>query len=373
MKTAKDVLKAIKDNDVKYVDLRFSDPRGKWQHVPFDVTMIDDDIFSEGTMFDGSSIAGWKAINESDMCLMPDPVAATIDPFFAETTMVITCDVLEPTTGEPYNRDPRGMAKKAEAMVKSMGVGDTVFFGPEAEFFVFDDVRFQTTPYNTGFKLDSSELPINSDTEYEGGNLGHRIRTKAGYFPVPPQDSVQDMRSEMLGAMAKMGVKVEKHHHEVASAQHELGMKFDTLTLMADQMQIYKYCIHQVAHIYGKTATFMPKPVYGDTRSASCRIPYTANPKAKRVEVRFPDPMANPYLGFAAMLMAGLDGIKNKLDPGPAMDKDLYDLPKEELKAIPTVCGSLREALENLDKDRSGAVRETPPSGRIRNLLFAVI
>ena len=267
MKTAKDVLKSIKDNDVKYVDLRFTDPRGKWQHVTFDVTMIEEETFAEGVMFDGSSIAGWKAINESDMCLMPDPVTATIDPFFAETTLVITCDVLEPTTGEPYNRDPRGMAKKAEAMVKSMGVGDTVFFGPEAEFFVFDDVRFQTTPYNTGFKLNSSELPINSDTEYEGGNLGHRIRTKAGYFPVPPQDSVQDMRSEMLGAMAKMGVKVEKHHHEVASAQHELGMKFDTLTLMADQMQIYKYCIHQVAHIYGKTATFMPKPVYGDNGS----------------------------------------------------------------------------------------------------------
>ena len=427
MKTAKDVLKSIKDNDVKYVDLRFTDPRGKWQHVTFDIGMIEEDTFAEGLMFDGSSIAGWKAINESDMCLMPDPVTATIDPFFAETTMMITCDVLEPTTGEPYNRDPRGMAKKAEAMVKSMGVGDTVVFGPEAEFFVFDDVRFQTTPYNTGFKLDSSELPINSDTEYEGGNLGHRIRTKAGYFPVPPQDSVQDMRSEMHGAMAKMGVKVEKHHHEVASAQHELGMKFDTLTLMADQMQIYKYCIHQVAHIYGKTATFMPKPVYGDNgsgmhchqsiwkegkpvfagnkyadlsetclsyiagvikhakainaftnpstnsykrlvpgyeapvllaysarnRSAACRIPYTSNPKAKRVEVRFPDPMANPYLGFAAMLMAGLDGIKNKLDPGPAMDKDLYDLPKEELKTIPTVCGSLREALECLDKDRA--------------------
>src|SRR6266516_5429451 len=244
MKTAKDVLKSIKDNDVKYVDLRFTDPRGKWQHVTFDT-----------------------AINESDICLMPDPVTATIDPFFAETTLVIICDVLEPTTGEPYNRDPRGMAKKAEAMVKSMGVGDAVFFGPEAEFFLFDDVRYQTTPYNTGFKLDSSELPINSDTEYEGGNLGHRIRTKAGYFPVPPQDSVQDMRSEMLGAMAKMGVKVEKHHNAVASAQHELGMKFDAMTLMADQMQIYKYCIHQVAHIYGKNATFMPKPVYGDNGS----------------------------------------------------------------------------------------------------------
>src|SRR6266498_3268353 len=409
MKTAKDVLKSIKDNDVKYVDLRFTDPRGKWQHVTFDVSMIEEDTFAEGQMFDGSSIAGWKAINESDMCLMPDAVTATSGPCCGETTMVIVCDVLEPTTGEPYNRDPRGIAKKAEAMVKSMGVGDTIFFGPEAEFFVFDDVRYQTTPYNTGFKLDSSELPINSDTEYEGGNLGHRIRTKSGYFPVPPQDSVQDMRSEMLGAMAKMGVKVE------------------TLTLMADQMQIYKYCIHQVAHIYGKTATFMPKPVYGDNgsgmhchqsiwkdgkpvfagnkyadlsetclhyiagvikhakainaftnpstnsykrlvpgyeapvllaysarnRSAACRIPYTSNPKAKRVEVRFPDPMANPYLGFAAMLMAGLDGVKNKLDPGPAMDKDLYDLPKEELKTIPTVCGSLREALENLDKDRA--------------------
>src|SRR3979411_2743454 len=427
MKTAKDVLKSIKDNDVKYVDLRFPVPPGKWQHVTFHVGMIDEDAFAEGLMFDGSSIAGWKAINESDMNLMPDPVTATIDPFFAETTMVIICDVLEPTTGEPYNRDPRGMAKKAEAMVKSMGVGDTVFFGPEAEFFVFDDVRFAADPYNTGFKLDAAELPTNSSTEYEGGNLGNRISTKAGYFPVPSQASVQDMRSEMLGAMAKMGVKVEKHHHEVASAQHELGMKFDKLTLMADQMQIYKYCIHQVAHIYGKTATFMPKPVYGDNgsglhchqsirkdgkpgfagnkyadlsetclsyiggiiqhakainaftnpstnsykrlvpgyeapvllaysarnRSASCRIPYTTNPKAKRVEVRFPDPMANPYLGFAAMLMAGLDGIKNKLHPAEAIDKDLYDLPPQELKSIPTVCGSLREALENLDKDRA--------------------
>jgi glutamine synthetase len=427
MKTAKDVLKEIKDNDVKYVDLRFTDPRGKWQHVTFDISMIDEDIFAEGTMFDGSSIAGWKAINESDMCLMPDPVTATIDPFFAETTMVITCDILEPTTGEPYNRDPRGIAKKAEAQVKALGVGDTVFVGPEAEFFVFDDVRYSATPYNTGFRLDAAELPTNSNTEYEGGNLGHRIATKGGYFPVPPQDSLQDMRSEMLGAMARMGVKVEKHHHEVASAQHELGMKFDTLVHMADQMQVYKYCIHQVAHIYGKTATFMPKPVYGDNgsgmhvhqsiwkdgkptfagnkyadlsenclyyiggiikhakainaftnpstnsykrlvpgyeapvllaysarnRSASCRIPYTTNPKAKRVEVRFPDPTANPYLAFAAMLMAGLDGIKNKIDPGPAMDKDLYDLPKEELKQIPTVCGSLREALESLDKDRA--------------------
>src|SRR5947208_4403561 len=282
MKTAKDVLKSIKDNDVKYVDLRFTDPRGKWQHVTFDVTMIEEDTFAEGLMFDGSSIAGWKAINESDMCLMPDPVTATIDPFFAETTMILTCDVLEPTTGEPYNRDPRGIAKKAEAMVKSMGVGDTVVFGPEAEFFVFDDVRYQTTPYNTGFRLDASELPINSDTEYEGGNLGHRIRTKAGYFPVPPQDSVQDMRSEMLGAMAKMGVKVEKHHHEVASAQHELGMKFDTLTLMADQMQIYKYCIHQVAHIYGR-----PPPSCRSRSMATTARACTATSRSGRTASRY--------------------------------------------------------------------------------------
>ncbi|HLL27524.1 MAG TPA: type I glutamate--ammonia ligase [Xanthobacteraceae bacterium] len=426
MTTAKEVLKLMKDKDVKYVDCRFTDPRGKWQHVTFDVGMFEEDTFAEGVMFDGSSIAGWKAINESDMNLMPDPATACIDPFFAETTLSIVCDVLEPTTGEPYNRDPRGMAKKAVAYMKSTGVGDNVYFGPEAEFFVFDDIKFKADPYNTGFKIDSIELPDNMDTEYEGGNLGHRIGTKKGYFPVPPQDSAQDMRSEMLGAMAKMGVKVEKHHHEVASAQHELGMKFGPLVTMADQLQIYKYCIHMVANIYGKTATFMPKPVYGDNgsgmhchqsiwkgstpvfagnkysdlsetclsyiagiikhakainaftnpttnsykrlvpgfeapvllaysarnRSASCRIPFTSNPKAKRVEVRFPDPLANPYLGFAAMLMAGLDGIQNKLDPGEAIDKDLYDLPPKELKKIPTVCGSLREALSNLDKDR---------------------
>ncbi|WP_375461172.1 type I glutamate--ammonia ligase [uncultured Enterovirga sp.] len=427
MKTAKDVLSAIKDNDVKYVDLRFTDPRGKWQHVTFDVSMIDEEIFAEGTMFDGSSISGWKAINESDMILMPDPATAQMDPFFSASTMSIVCDVLEPSTGEPYDRDPRGIAKKAEAFMKSLGIGDTTYFGPEAEFFIFDDVKFMAEPYNTGFKLDNVELPTNGDTDYEGGNMGHRIQTKGGYFPVPPLDSAQDMRGEMLAAMQAMGVKVEKHHHEVASAQHELGMKFDTLVLMADQMQIYKYCIHNVAQSYGKTATFMPKPVFGDNgsgmhvhqsiwkngkpvfagdkyadlsqeclwyiggiikhakalnaftnpstnsykrlvpgyeapvllaysarnRSASCRIPWTQNPKAKRVEVRFPDPTANPYLAFSAMLMAGLDGIQNKIDPGPAMDKDLYDLPPRELKEIPTVCGSLREALESLDADRS--------------------
>src|SRR5215203_2353351 len=427
MTTAKNVMKMIKDNDVKYVDFRFTDPRGKWQHVTFDVTMIEEDTFAEGQMFDGSSIAGWKAINESDMNLMPDPATATIDPFFAETTLSLICDVLEPTTGQPYNRDPRGIAKRAESVVKSMGVGDAVFFGPEAEFFIFDDVKYSAEPYKTGFKVDSNEFPTNSDTEYEGGNLGHHIGFKKGYFPVPPQDTAQDMRSEMLSAMKRMGVTVEKHHHEVGSAQHELGMKFAPMVQMADQMQIYKYCIHQVAQIYGKTATFMPKPIYGDNgsgmhchqsiwkggkptfggnkyadlsdtalqyiagilkhartinaftnpttnsykrlvpgfeapvllaysvrnRSASCRIPLADSPKGKRVEVRYPDPLANPYLAFAAMLMAGLDGIKNKLDPGPAIDKDLYDLPPKELKKIPTVCGSLREALGYLDKDRA--------------------
>jgi glutamine synthetase len=426
MQTAKDVLKAIKDNDVQYVDFRFTDPRGKWQHVTFDVSMVDEDMFADGIMFDGSSIAGWKAINESDMTLMPDPTTAQMDPFFAASTMSINCDILEPATGEPYNRDPRGIAKKAEAYLKSTGIADTVYVGPEAEFFIFDDVKFMADPYNTGFKLDSAELPINGDTPYEGGNLGHRIPTKGGYFPVPPLDSAQDMRGEMLAAMKAMGVTVEKHHHEVASAQHELGTKFNTLVRTADEMQIYKYCIHNVAQSYGKTATFMPKPVYGDNgsgmhvhqslwkggkplfagnkyadlsqeclwyiggiikhakalnaftnpstnsykrlvpgyeapvllaysarnRSASCRIPWTTSPKAKRVEIRFPDPTANPYLAFSAIMMAGLDGILNKIDPGPAMDKDLYDLPPRELKKIPTVCGSLREALASVDKDR---------------------
>ncbi|WP_019995248.1 type I glutamate--ammonia ligase [Aureimonas ureilytica] len=426
MTSANDILKQIKDNDVKFVDLRFTDPRGKLQHVTMDVSMIDEDIFSEGTMFDGSSIGGWKAINESDMILMPDPDTAHMDPFFAQSTMVIICDILDPVSGESYNRDPRSIAKKAEAYLAQSGIGDTAYFGPEAEFFIFDDVRYKADPYNTGFKLDSTELPSNDDSEYETGNLGHRPRVKGGYFPVPPIDSCQDMRSEMLTVMAEMGVKVEKHHHEVAAAQHELGVKFDTLVKNADNMQIYKYVTHQVANAYGKTATFMPKPIFGDNgsgmhvhqsiwkggkptfagneyaglsenalfyiggiikhakainaftnpstnsfkrlvpgyeapvllaysarnRSASCRIPIGQSPKAKRVEVRFPDPTANPYLAFAAMLMAGLDGIKNKIHPGAAMDKDLYDLPPEELKEIPTVCRSLREALESLDADR---------------------
>lgn len=426
MTTAADVLKEIQEKDIKYVDLRFTDPRGKMQHVTMDVSLVDEDMFAEGVAFDGSSIAGWKAIDASDMMLILDPETAHIDPFFAQSTMVIICDIVDPRTGETYNRDPRSIAKKAEAYVKSGGFGDTIFFGPEAEFFMFDDVRFSSDPYNTGFSVDSTELPNNTSSEYETGNLGHRPRTKGGYFPVPPIDSAQDIRSEMLSVMADMGVLVEKHHHEVAAAQHELGMKFNTLTTCADHMQIYKYVVHQVAHAYGKTATFMPKPVFGDNgtgmhchqsiwkdgnplfagnlyadlsemclyyiggilkhakalnaftnpstnsykrlvpgyeapvllayssgnRSASCRIPFTSSPKAKRVEVRFPDPTANPYLAFAAQLMAGLDGIKNKIHPGDAMDKNLYDLPPEELAEIPTVAGSLREALESLDADR---------------------
>ncbi|MCB1528958.1 MAG: type I glutamate--ammonia ligase [Hyphomicrobiaceae bacterium] len=427
MKTANEVVTMLKEKDVKFVDFRFSDTRGKMQHVTADVTCVDEAVFQDGYAFDGSSIAGWKSIEASDMLLMPDPASAHIDPFFAQTTMALFCDVQEPMTGEAYERDPRSIAKKAESYMASLGIGDTVFFGPEAEFFIFDDVRFSVEPYNTGFRVDSSELPTNSDTVYEMGNLGHRPRTKGGYFPVPPVDSCQDIRSEMLSVMAEMGVVVEKHHHEVASAQHELGVKFGPMIQMADGLQIYKYVVHNVAQAYGKTATFMPKPVFGDNgsgmhvhqsiwkgdspmfagnlyadlsemclhyiggilkhakainafanpstnsykrlvpgyeapvllaysarnRSASCRIPHVSSPKAKRIEVRFPDPTANPYLSFAAMLMAGLDGITNKIDPGPAMDKNLYDLPPAELANIPTVAGSLREALKSLDEDRA--------------------
>src|SRR3954465_2735681 len=424
--TASDILKLIKEKEVKYVDIRFTDPGGKWQHVPFDLMMVDDDFLNEGTMFDGSSIAGWKAINESDMLLKPDLDTAVIDPFFAQTTLILICDVMEPLTGQHYARCPRSIAKAAEAFVNSSGVGDTTYFGPEAEFFIFDDVRFDVSMGKAFYYVDSKESATNTGTEYPEGNLGHRPKVKGGYFPVPPIDSEQDMRGEMLAIMRDMGINPEKHHHEVATAQHELGFKFNTLTKCGDYMQIYKYVIHQVAQSYGKTATFMPKPIYGDNgsgmhvhqsiwkegkplfagsgyadlsqtclyyiggiiqhakainaftnsltnsykrlipgfeapvllaysarnRSASCRIPYVASPKGKRVEVRFPDPGCNPYLGFAAMLMAGLDGIKNKIHPGDPMDKNLYDLPPEELKAVPTVCGSLREALENLEADK---------------------
>jgi glutamine synthetase len=416
----------IKEKDVQYVDLRFTDVRGKMQHVTFDLSMVDKDLFVDGTMFDGSSIAGWKAINESDMLLMPDPSSARIDPFFQNTTLAIMCDILNPNDNTAYNRDPRMMAKKAENYLKSGGFGDTAYFGPEAEFFVFSDVKWNTDPNNTGYSFDDSELPFNTGRAYEGGNMGHRPGPKGGYFPVPPIDSLQDMRSEMLTLMSEMGLQPEKHHHEVAPAQHELGMRFNTLVQMADNMQLYKYIVHNVAHSYGKTATFMPKPYFKDNgsgmhvhqsiwkdgnplfagdkyadlsqeclwyiggiikhakainafsnattnsykrlvpgyeapvllaysarnRSASVRIPWCANPKGKRIEVRFPDPASNPYLTFTALMMAGLDGIAKKIDPGPSMDKDLYSLPPEELKNIPTVCGSLRQAMESLDADR---------------------
>ncbi len=427
MSAANKILQEIKDKDVQYVDLRFTDTRGRVHHVTFDIGMVDEDFLEEGTMFDGSSIAGWKAINESDMLLKPDLSSAYIDPFYQQTTLFLFCDVLNPDTAEPYNRDSRSMAKKALAYVQSSGVGDTVFFGPEAEFFVFDDVRWNTAPHDTRYSFDSSELPANTGAEYAEGNLGHRPSTKGGYFPVNPVDSGQDLRGEMLAVMRDLGLDPEKHHHEVAPAQHELGLKFSDLLTMADRMQLYKYVIHNVAHAYGKSATFMAKPMFGDNgsgmhvhmsiwkdgkpqfagdqyaglsqeclwyiggvikhakaitafansttnsykrlvpgyeapvklaysasnRSASIRIPHVTSPKAKRLEARFPDPMGNPYLTFVALLMAGLDGIENRIDPGAAADKNLYDLPPEERHSIPEVAGSLKEALEALDADRA--------------------
>lgn len=425
-KTAEQLIKKMKDEDIKFLDLRFTDPKGKLQHVTFHSDMVDEDLFEDGTMFDGSSIEGWKAINESDMVLMPDASTAKMDPFFQQDTLAVFCDILEPDTNEAYNRDPRTTAKKAQKYMEAQKVGDQVFFGPEAEFFVFDDVRWDTAQHKTGYEFNSVEGPYNTGTKYEGGNMGHRPGPKGGYFPVPPVDHEQDMRSEMLSVMEELGLRPEKHHHEVAPSQHELGMKFAPLLDMADNMQLYKYIVHNVANAYGKTATFMPKPVWNDNgsgmhvhmsiwkdgkptfagneyaglsesclfyiggiikhakalnaltnpstnsykrlvpgyeapvmlaysarnRSASVRIPWTASPKGKRLEVRFPDPAANPYLAYSALLMAGLDGIKNKIHPGDAMDKDLYDLPPAESALIPQVCGSLREALENLDSDR---------------------
>ncbi|CAK0743515.1 glutamine synthetase [uncultured Gammaproteobacteria bacterium] len=421
------VFDMIKEHDVKYVDLRFTDLRGKLQHTAQHVCTIDEDVFTDGIMFDGSSIAGWKAINESDMILMPDASTAVMDPFAAQPLLTVFCDIHEPSTGQPYGRDPRSIAKAAEKYMASIGVGDTAYFGPEAEFFVFDDVRYEVSMNKCFYQVDSEEGPYVTGKEFPEGNLGHRPGIKGGYFPVPPVDSCTDLRAEMVTVMAEMGVPVEKHHHEVAPSQHELGIKFETLVKSADNIQIYKYVVHNVAHAYGKSATFMPKPVFGDNgsgmhvhqsiwkddqplfagsgyadlsdmalyyiggiirhakalnaltnpltnsykrlvpgyeapvllaysarnRSASCRIPYTASPKGKRVEVRFPDPGANPYLAFAAMLMAGLDGIQNKIHPGDAIDKNLYDLPPEELAKVPTVCGSLREALKALEDDNA--------------------
>ncbi len=422
------VLDMIKENDVKYVDFRFTDTRGKEQHVTFPASTIDEESLLAGNMFDGSSIAGWKGINESDMILMPDCSTAVMDPFFEESTLILRCDIVEPTTMQGYERDPRSVAKRAEAYLKSTGIADAAYFGPEPEFFILDDVRWGSSMSGSFVKIDSEEAEWNSEKVFEDGNIGHRPSVKGGYFPVPPVDALHDIRAAMCETMGQMGLEIEVHHHEVATAgQCEIGVAFNTLVNKADEVQIHKYAIHNIAHIYGKTATFMPKPIVGDNgsgmhvhmslakdgqnifagdgygglsetalfyiggiikharalnaltnastnsykrlvpgfeapvmlaysarnRSASIRIPYVTNPKGRRVELRFPDCTANPYLAFAAMMMAGLDGIQNKIHPGEAMDKDLYDLPPEEEAEIPTVAHSLDQALEALDSDRA--------------------
>jgi glutamine synthetase len=427
MMSVANVLKMIKDQDIQFVDFRFTDTKGKEQHVSVPAAMADEDLFDEGKMFDGSSIAGWKGIQESDMILMPDANSAVIDPFLQDTTLLLRCDVIEPTTMQGYDRDPRTIAKRGEAYLKSTGIGDAAYFGPEAEFFIFDSVRWSNDISGAAYEIESKEAAWSSDRDYEEGNIGHRPGVKGGYFPVPPVDAMQDVRSAMCLAMADMGLQVEVHHHEVGTAgQGEIGTRFDTLVAKADQLQVYKYCVHNVAHAHGLTATFMPKPLVGDNgsgmhvhqsifngdnnvfsgeeygglseaalyyiggifkharalnaftnattnsykrlvpgfeapvllaysarnRSASCRIPYVTNPKARRVEIRFPDSSGNPYLTFTAMMMAGLDGIQNKIHPGGPMEKDLYDLPPEEEKNIATVAHSLDLALDALDADR---------------------
>jgi glutamine synthetase len=421
-----DVLKLIKEKGIKFVDFRFADTRGKEQHVTVPSHTVDASLFEDGKMFDGSSIAGWKGINESDMILMPEAATSVIDVFMEEPTLNIRCDVIEPLTMQGYERDPRSTAKRAEAFMRSSGIADEAFFGPENEFFVFDDVRWASQMQGAFYAIDSYEGAWQSGKPLEDGNLGHRPGIKGGYFPVPPVDSLQDIRSAMCLALEEMGLVVEVHHHEVATAgQCEIGVKFGSLVKKADEVMILKYVVQNVAHSYGKTATFMPKPLLGDNgngmhvhqslakdgknlftgdlygglsqtalyyiggilkhahalnaftnastnsykrlvkgfeaptllaysarnRSASMRIPHTS-PKGRRVEIRFPDSTANPYFAFAAMLMAGLDGIENKINPGPPSDKDLYDLPPEEEKEIPTVSYSLLQSLEALDKDR---------------------
>jgi len=421
------VLQMIKDEEVSFVDFRFTDSLGKEQHVSYPAHSIDEDTFVEGNMFDGSSVAGWKGINESDMILMPDPTTAVMDPFMDDNTLIISCDVIEPATMQGYERDPRSVAHRAEAHMQAAGIGDAAYFGPENEFFVLDDVRWGSTMAGSFFKIDSDESAWNTEKVFADGNKGHRPGVKGGYFPVPPVDSLQDVRSAMCLTLEEMGQVTEVHHHEVATAgQCEIGTRFNTLVKKADEVQQLKYVVHNVAHAYGKTATFMPKPLVGDNgngmhvhmsifkdgenlfsgnkygglsetalyyiggvikhakalnaftnsstnsykrlvpgfeapimlaysarnRSASIRIPFVNNPKGRRIEVRFPDSTANPYLAFSALLMAGLDGIKNKIHPGDAMDKDLYDLPPEEEAAIPQVCYSLDQALDALSEDR---------------------
>ena len=423
-----DVFKLMKENDVKFVDLRFTDTRGKEQHVTVPAHAFGQDKFDEGHAFDGSSIAGWKGIEASDMLLMPDPDSIRLDPFSDEVTMNIQCDVVEPTDGKGYDRDPRSIAKRAEAYLKSSGIGDVAYFGPEPEFFIFDSVTWNVDMSGCGVKISSEEAPWSSSKEFEGGNMGHRPPVKGGYFPVPPVDSLQDIRNAMCLALEQQGVEVEVHHHEVAApGQCEIGTKFNSLVKRADWLQILKYTVWNVAHSYGKTATFMPKPIVGDNgsgmhvhqsiwkggqnlfagngyaglsdfalyyiggiikharalnaitnpgtnsykrlvpgfeapinlaysaknRSASCRIPHVASPKGRRVEVRFPDPTANPYLCFAALMMAGLDGVQNKIHPGDPIDKNLYDLPPEEAAKVPHPCHSLDQALEALEADHA--------------------
>lgn len=432
MTTAADVLQMIKDNDVKFIDFRLTDTLGKEQHVSVPASAVDEDTFELGHPFDGSSFKGWRGIEVSDMLLLPDPETARMDPFREQNTLVLQCDVLEPSTGKGYARDPRSIARRAEAYLKSTGIGDTAYFGPEPEFFIFDAIKWEHRPGKSFYQIDSEEAPWSTGLDIEGGNLGHRNRMKGGYFPVSPVDSLTDIRAEMCLLMEQQGVPVEIHHHEVGGAgQCEIGTKFSTLVERADWTQIVKYTIHNVAAAYGKTATFMPKPVEGDNgsgmhvhqsiwkdgtnlfsgngyaglsdialyyiggiikharalnaitnpginsyrrlvpgfeapvklaysasnRSASIRIPHVTSAKARRIEVRFPDPLCNPYLGFAALLMAGLDGIQNKIHPGEAADKNLYDLPPEENAKIPTVCSSLDQALEALDKDREFLTR----------------
>ena len=421
-------LNLIKESEASWVDLRFTDTRGKEQHVTIPSSEVDEDFFDGGKMFDGSSISGWKGINESDMILMPDDDTSLLDPFTDDTTVILRCDIVEPSTMQGYERDPRSVAKRAEEYLKASGIGDTAYFGNEPEFFVFDDVKWHADMSGAGYSINSEEAAWASSQSFEDGNIGHRPGVKGGYFPVPPVDSLHDIRAAMCSAMEQMGLPIEVHHHEVGTAgQCEIGVKFDTLVAKADATQILKYCVLNVAHAYGKTATFMPKPLVGDNgsgmhchqsiakdgdnvfagdsyaglseealyyiggiikharalnaftnastnsykrlvpgfeapvmlaysarnRSASIRIPYEPSPKGKRIEVRFPDPTANPYLAFAAMLMAGIDGIQNKIHPGDAADKDLYDLPAEEAKAIPTVSSSLKMSLDALDADRA--------------------
>ncbi|WP_019569409.1 MULTISPECIES: glutamate--ammonia ligase [unclassified Thioalkalivibrio] len=426
--SAAEVLKQIKEQEVRFVDLRFTDSKGKEQHVTLPAHDLDEDSFEEGKMFDGSSISGWKGINESDMILMPDPESAAIDPFFEDMTMNIRCDVVEPATMQGYDRCPRSLARRAEAYLQSTGIADTALFGPENEFFVFDDVKWGSDLSGSYCRVDSQEASWNSERVYDDGNIGHRPGVKGGYFPVPPVDSLHDIRSTMCEVMTEMGLTTEVHHHEVATAgQCEIGVGAATLTKKSDEVQMLKYVVQNVAHMHGKTATFMPKPIVGDNgsgmhvhqslskdgknlfsgdlygglsetalyyiggiikharalnaftnpstnsykrlvpgfeapvmlaysarnRSASIRIPFVMSPKARRIELRFPDSTANPYLAFAAMLMAGIDGIQNKIHPGEAMDKNLYDLPPEEEKGIPQVAHSLDQALEALDADRA--------------------